>query len=695
VTAAVFAAGLLLGVRGAAPAVSVGDSGEFAAAAAVLGVPHAPGYPLYLLAARAFGTLLPWATWAWRLNLFSGVCAAGALALFADAARRRGAGAPAACFGAACLGLSPLWLHTNAQAEVFALNLLLAAALLRVAVRPEPWGRRSAAASGLLLGLATGNHHTLALAVPALAAAAWLRERPTARTAGRAALTLAAFAVLGAAVQLYLPLRAAASPPLDVGHPADLPAFLHVLLRRDYGSLSLTVDGAAQGGLPAQSARWLAELRAGLGLPAVLLAALGLGVLAARREGRADAALAAGLALAAGPLFLALGDPPFDAQTSYALKRFWLLSWLGVAGLAAAGAEAAGRLAARTLGAVPARGALWALPFLCALAAWSAAPAWSQRWDLAAHDHGRNLLRSLPPGAALSLDGGDDNFYTVAAARYADGRRPDVRVVDRGGLVFASPYGADFRALPKEAKEGRRVSAEASVAAARPFFYATLRRELKPWAALDLWGLLRRPRSGGSAEPAATPQGRALWKAYVLRSDAAFERTHYRVRALTPFYPAMRAAAAAAAGALPAALRSLAAVLTAGADVRWAPPAVSEAAQWAGYAAMTSRRAGEAAQAYALAARAEPANAGLRSNLGAALEALGRAEEARAEYARAAALAPADPQPRFNMGVLLYKAGDYAAAAAEFGAAARLPGAAPEAAVWAERAARRAAGGRR
>jgi hypothetical protein len=47
------------------------------------------------------------------------------------------------------------------------------------------------------------------------------------------------------------------------------------------------------------------------------------------------------------------------------------------------------------------------------------------------------------------------------------------------------------------------------------------------------------------------------------------------------------------------------------------------------------------------------------------------------------------------MGVLLFKAGDYAAAAAEFGAAARLPGASPEAAVWAARAAARAAGGRR
>lgn len=678
-TAALFTAAVLFGVWGAAPSVSVGDSGEFAAAAATLGVAHPPGYPLYVLAGRAFGTLLPWGTWAWRLNLFSGVCAAGALALLFSACRRRGAGAPAALVAAAVLGLSPLWLHTNAQAEVFALNALLAAACLAVAARPNPMGERSAAALGLLLGLGTANHHTLALAVPALAAGVWSAARPSAPRAARALAVFAVFGVLGASVQLFLPLRAAASPPLDWGHPVDLARFLHVFLRKDYGSLALTVEGsAAAGGAARQLLRWTRELWEGFGPAGTLLAVLGGAMLLSRRERRTESALAAGLALGAGPLFLALGDPPFDPQTAYALKRFWLLSWLGAAGLAAAGAESLAFL----LG--PARPAALALAFVPAFAAWRAAPSWSQRWDLTAYDHARNLLRSLPPGAALALDGGDDNFYPLAAALYADGRRPDALVFDRGGLVFASPYGPDFRFLSKEAKEGRRASVEAALLGRRPLFYATLRRDILPGAALDPEGLLRRARPGD--EPRPTPRGPALWRAYVLRVDPALERAHFRVRALTPFYPVMRATGEAG----PDALRRLEAALVQGPDARWTPGAVSEAAQWQGFEALSAGRSKEAGDAYALAARATPQDSGVRSNLGAAFERQGRLGDARREYALAAELSPGDPRPRYNMGVLLYKTADYAAAAAEFTAAAEKPGADPTAAAWAARASARA-----
>lgn len=663
-SAAVFAAAAALGLGAAAPAVSVGDSGEFAAAAATLGVPHAPGYPLYVLLARAFGEALPWGSWAWRLNLLSGLLAAAALAVFAAACRRRGASPCAAAAGAAFLGLSPLWLHTNAQAEVFALNALLAAACLWVVAGPRPTGARAAAALGLLLGLGTGNHHTLALAVPALAASAWLAGRPGPAGAARFAGTLALFALLGATVQLVLPLRSAAHPPLDWGHPADLRSFLHVFLRRDYGSFSLTVEGAAaSGGAARQALRWAAELWSGFGALGTLLAAAGLAALASLPGRRRDAVLAGGLALGAGPFFLALGDPPFDAQTSYALQRFWLLSWLGAAAAAVAAVHALGERLGRL------RPALWALVLVPAASAWRAAPAWAQRWDLAAHDHGRNLLRSLPPGSALALDGGDDNFYPLAAALYADGRRPDARVFDRGGLVFPSPYGPDFRALPKDAKEPRRLAVEGALARERPFFYATLRREHPPW------GLLRRP---GPPSPA----GAALWEVYSLRLSPALERAHFRLRALTPFYPVMRAAAADA----EAALRLLAAALAIGPDPAWVPVAVAEAAQWLGWSAMGSGRPDAAARAYALAERAAPGDPGALTNLGAALEAAGRRDEARAAYARAASLSPEDPRPRYNMGVLLYKAGDFAGAEAEFAAAAARPGADPEAALWAARA---------
>jgi len=61
----------------AAPGLTGGDSGELICAAAKLGVAHPPGYPLWTLLGHLF-TCLPVGSAAWRLNLLSAMCAAGA-----------------------------------------------------------------------------------------------------------------------------------------------------------------------------------------------------------------------------------------------------------------------------------------------------------------------------------------------------------------------------------------------------------------------------------------------------------------------------------------------------------------------------------------------------------------------------------------------------------------------------------------
>src|SRR5437868_12679578 len=83
----VFAAALLLYVRTLAPSVMPGDYAEFQMCAAILGIPHPTGYPLYVLLGKLF-TLLPVGDVAYRVNLSSAVYMAGAAGLlFAIAAR--------------------------------------------------------------------------------------------------------------------------------------------------------------------------------------------------------------------------------------------------------------------------------------------------------------------------------------------------------------------------------------------------------------------------------------------------------------------------------------------------------------------------------------------------------------------------------------------------------------------------------
>src|SRR5256885_17261742 len=72
-TAALYLATLAPGLGGTV------DSAEFQQAAYSLAIVHPTGYPLYLLLARLWITLLPLGDVAWRVNLLSAVCAVAAV----------------------------------------------------------------------------------------------------------------------------------------------------------------------------------------------------------------------------------------------------------------------------------------------------------------------------------------------------------------------------------------------------------------------------------------------------------------------------------------------------------------------------------------------------------------------------------------------------------------------------------------
>jgi len=67
-----FLAPLIVYIRTLAPAVYPFDSAELATASHVLGIIHAPGYPLYLILGKLF-SLLPIGNVAYRMNLMSAV----------------------------------------------------------------------------------------------------------------------------------------------------------------------------------------------------------------------------------------------------------------------------------------------------------------------------------------------------------------------------------------------------------------------------------------------------------------------------------------------------------------------------------------------------------------------------------------------------------------------------------------------
>jgi hypothetical protein len=116
------------------------DTLEFQTVAPTFGIAHPTGYPLYTILGGLWTRLLPFGTWAGRLNLFSALCAAIAVALVAVVAARltpdrKGAPNIAAGIAAAIIyALGPVWWSQATVAEVYALHGLFVAAILTTTI---------------------------------------------------------------------------------------------------------------------------------------------------------------------------------------------------------------------------------------------------------------------------------------------------------------------------------------------------------------------------------------------------------------------------------------------------------------------------------------------------------------------------------------------------------------------------------
>lgn len=310
------------------PTIGWNDTPEFIDVAHTLGIAHPPGYPTYALLGKLL-TLLPLGSIAVRVNLMSALCAAGAALLLALCTRRlhvRAGGSPGAGLlgGMLCgtlLATAPTYWSYATQAEVYAPLSLVVALLVYLALRWDEKGdRRYLFAGAFLFGLSGGIHGTVIFFAPALlflALSGTDRERRWRSLGG-----ILFFCILGASVYLYLPLRAAAEPAFNWGHPDSWRRFLsHVSDRKD---AAFHFPGTAQPWLP-YIAIFAHNLQRELTAAGWLLGLAGLGLLFARsaRWGFFTALFCLGNLF----FFLRIWTIP-DAY----LPTFWFVAlWAGVA----------------------------------------------------------------------------------------------------------------------------------------------------------------------------------------------------------------------------------------------------------------------------------------------------------------------------------------------------------------------------
>ena len=117
-----------------APTVLDGDAALFQYTPQVLGVTYPTGYPVYLLLSKVWLSLFPFGQVAWRMNLFSALCASLALPIFYDVARRVWHSRWAALTSVLIYATLPTYWLWATEAKIYALNILLYSMVLWLAL---------------------------------------------------------------------------------------------------------------------------------------------------------------------------------------------------------------------------------------------------------------------------------------------------------------------------------------------------------------------------------------------------------------------------------------------------------------------------------------------------------------------------------------------------------------------------------
>ncbi|MEQ1858201.1 MAG: DUF2723 domain-containing protein [Longimicrobiales bacterium] len=498
------------------------DTSEYIATGHIMGIPHPPGNPLFVVLARAWSVLLapfglPVAV---RINLFSTFMSASAHALwflvvhhilrhFSPERTFRLVGASVAVLVSATA--FTVWNQSNVNEKVYTVSLLAIALLTWLAVRwqenlGKPKNDNILVLMMFILALSVGNHLMAFLSAPAIALfVLMVNWRSLLNWKLYVAGVVAA--VLGVSVHLFLPLRAGLSPIINEASPtcpdigsaitavvtygkAGCIALSEALNRTQYDKPPLLPRLAPLGSqivnyLQYFDWQWARSLNgentvfANLRIPFTMLFT-GFGVWGAIEHARRDRTSFAFLFTLFATLSLALVyylnfrygyslQAPVDDRNLHEVRErdyFFVVSfslwglWAGM-GIVTLWQEAARELKTTLRRAAPVLG----LALLPLVLNWSYA---SRARDYSARDWAYNLLMSAEPYAVLFTNGDNDTF-PLWYLQEVEGIRRDVTVIVTSYLN-TDWYVRQLRDLTRPCTDGQDPSRDPSrILCQRPY----------------------------------------------------------------------------------------------------------------------------------------------------------------------------------------------------------------------------------
>lgn len=451
-------------LRGISPTTATGDSGELTTAAWSLGIAHPPGYPAYVLAAKAVTLLIPFGNLAFRVACASALFAACACALIGLLLWGLTGDPLSGFIGSFLLGFSEPLFSQAVISEVYTLNALFAALLLWMLSQEAP----SAQNLGLIFGLGFGNHQTLTFLLPS--ALLGIRKKFAAHLRG-----LILFGFVGALLYALLPIRSLKNPPADWDNPETVSGILHVVSRGGYGGLlHLTEEKPLKFSLNEilKQILFLGEKTQKFLTPIGTLLVL-TGCLWLYRERKPFFWRLLLFYILSGPVFLILaGKPVWDPSQAEMLEDL-LQPFLILPMMAACVAAGTG------LSALPLRfkryhGYVYFSIILFIF--FIKEGGMSLRENFFSWDETRAHFRSLPADGLLIAERMDETVFLLAYAHAVERMRRDVHLVDGNASLLPNIYGEKYLSLRGEDRWKHRFPIESDLIASHAghSFYATL-----------------------------------------------------------------------------------------------------------------------------------------------------------------------------------------------------------------------------
>lgn len=427
--------------------IFTGDSGDLVTAAALGGVPHPPGYPLYTWLGYVVSHI-PMNTVSWRVTLLSSIPHAVTVALvYALIFRMTKRNTFAGIFGSMTLALNYLFFLYSTTPEVFALFDMFVIGVWYALYR---WVEEKRAsffyAFSFLYGLSLSHHHLMLFFIPAIVFFVW-SNRVLLNGRGKESAHIF-FGLLcmaaGFLPYIYIPFAAHRDSIINWDRAVDWKAFIQLITRADYGTF---VSGSAFG--QTMKERVLAIAAYGTFMRIdwtwVGIAFVGLGVYDWFRSVRIWAWTWLLAVLFLGPFFFFYAS--FPLLNRFALgtyERFLLPTYVLFAVAAGVGFSCALRMfdsvlkhyiASQKRSGIVSLIGLTFLLYPLIIGVMTMWRFWGLPHDRTAEMLGRDILATSKQNAIVLL-GQDTPLFSTQYVRYVLGIRPDVVVIHSARLAL-------------------------------------------------------------------------------------------------------------------------------------------------------------------------------------------------------------------------------------------------------------------